>query len=122
MPKNKEKIPTAKELGDYLLDRYNRWKSIYENGCSDPTWEDGVNINLVRNHILITKKNIEKYLGDNFIAYPESYFFPEPVELPNDFMAVERRMGCKGKTLPATKTMPFEEVVKFNWGEALCLT
>ena len=122
MPKKKEKIPTAKELGDYLLDRYSRWKSIYESGCSDPTWEDGVNINLVRNHILITKKNIEKFLGDNFIAYPESYFYPVPVELPNDFMAVERRMGCRGKLLPATKTLPFEEVMSFDWGEVLCPT
>lgn len=121
MPK-REKIPTAKELGEELIDRYNRWKSIYESGCSDPTWEDGVNINLVRNHILIAKKNIEKFLGDNFLAYPESYFFPEPVKLPNDFMAVTRRLGCRGRVLSATKTLPFEEVVKFDWSEALCQT
>lgn len=29
-----------------------RWKDIYENGCSDPFWSDGVNLNLKRNHIL----------------------------------------------------------------------
>ena len=81
-----------------------------------------MNINLVRNHILIAKKNIEKFLGDNFLAYPDSYFFPEPVKLPNDFMAVERRLGCRGKLLQATKTMPYEEVVKFDWGEVLCPT
>lgn len=118
----KEKIPTAKELGEYLLDRYTRWHTIYEEGCSDPTWEDGTNINLVRNHILITKKNIEKYLGDNFLAYPESYFYPDPIVLPNDFMAVTRRLGCKGKVLTATKTLPYSEVVKFDWSEALCLS
>lgn len=122
MPKKKEKIPTAKELGEELINRYNRWKSIYESGCSDPTWEDGVNINLVRNHILIAKKNIEKFLGDNFLLYPDSYFFPEPIKLPSEFMAVDRRLGCRGKVLPATKTLPYEEVVKFDWSEALCQT
>ena len=122
MAKRKEKIPTAKELGEELIDRYTRWSHIYHHGCSDPTWEDGVNINLVRNHILIAKKNIEKYLGDNFSAYPDYYFFPEPMQLTNDFMAVERRLGCRGKLLPATKTLPYEEVMKFDWGEVLCLT
>ena len=118
----KEKIPTAKELGDYLTDEYKRWQSIYESGCSDPTWEDGVNINLVRNHIFYAKKNIEKYLGDNFLAYPDSYFFPEPVQLPSNFMAVTRRLACKGETLTATKTLPYSEVLKFNWSEELCPT
>ena len=116
----KEKIPTAKELEEELIDRYTRWSHIYHNGCSDPTWEDGTNINLVRNHILITKKNIENYLGNNFLAYPDCYFFPEPIQLPNDFMAVDRRLGCRGKILPSTKTLPYEEVVKFCWGEVLC--
>lgn len=29
-----------------------RWKDIYRNGCNDPCWEDGMNLNLVRNHII----------------------------------------------------------------------
>lgn len=31
---------------------YERWNDIAVNGCSDPFWTDGVNMNLVRNHIL----------------------------------------------------------------------
>ena len=31
---------------------YEQWQSIFENGCQDPFWEDGINLNLVRNHII----------------------------------------------------------------------
>lgn len=28
------------------------WDDLKKNGCSDPAWPDGVNLNLVRNHII----------------------------------------------------------------------
>ena len=28
------------------------WKDMKANGCSDPFWPDGVNMNLVRNHVI----------------------------------------------------------------------
>ncbi len=31
---------------------FQRWDEISRNGCSDPIWPDGVNMNLVRNHII----------------------------------------------------------------------
>lgn len=116
----KEKVPSPKELESNLLFDYARWKHIYDYGCQDPSYEDGVNINLVRNHILYGKEQIEKHLGDNFHLYPDCYFFPLPVKLPNDFMAVERKLNCRGKTYPATKTLPYGEVMKFDWSEVLC--
>ncbi len=30
---------------------YKHWDDL-KNGCSDPAWPDGVNLNLVRNHII----------------------------------------------------------------------
>lgn len=120
MAKQREKIPTAKELSEELIDRYTRWSHIYHNGCSDPSYEDGVNLNLVRNHIIYAKKDCEKFLGDNLHLYPDSYFFPDPVQLPNDFMAVDRKLNCRGKVLLSTKTLPYSEVIKFDWSEVLC--
>lgn len=28
------------------------WKDINQNGCNDPFWSDGCNMNLTRNHII----------------------------------------------------------------------
>ena len=50
MAKKKEK--TAELLQEQLENDIRRWHDIYENGCSDPFWPDGVNLNLKRNHII----------------------------------------------------------------------
>lgn len=119
--KNKKKTDNnrSKYFHSCLLDSYARWKSIFEYGCSDPLCSDGVNINLVRNHIIYYKRRVEEELKDNYIAYPESYFYPDPVELPNDFMAVDRKILSEDKVLTANKSMCYSEVVKFDWGEVL---
>ena len=119
MSKKKNPVITSLSLSLELQRCYKRLKDIYENGCSDPTWTDGVNIDLVRNHIIYGKSQCEKVLGDNFIAYPDEYFYPLPVELPDDFMAVDRKLACRGEYLTANKSMCYSEVVKFDWGEVL---
>lgn len=102
-----------------LRERYEHWKDIFDNGCSDPFWADGVNINLVKNHIHYYKQNIEEVAGKQFDLYPEEYFFPEPLELPNNFVAVNRTQGCRGEALTSNKTMCYNEVIKFDWREVL---
>lgn len=34
------------------------WHDLKANGCSDPFWPDGVNMNLVRNHIIFGFRQI----------------------------------------------------------------
>jgi hypothetical protein len=80
----------AAEAAARLAKDYERWRDIYENGCMDPEWPDGVNIGLKRSHIIAGKKTLEGLLGDDWALYPDCYFFPEPPEMPNDFMAVCR--------------------------------
>lgn len=124
MPKKKDKVITSIDLEVRLMSDYSRWKHIFEFGCSDPSWCDGVNINLVRNHIMYDKKRIEEVLKDNYIAYPDSYFYPDPVELPNDFMAVDRKPACIGKFLTSNKNLCYSEAIQFSefdWKEALCV-
>ncbi|MDO4720522.1 MAG: hypothetical protein Q4A78_07655 [Peptostreptococcaceae bacterium] len=36
---------------EYIRD-WNHWRKMYLYGCQDPNWPDGVNLNLVRNHLL----------------------------------------------------------------------
>ena len=47
-------------LLEELKKAYAQWESLYKQGGSDPFYPDGVNLNLVRNHILYFKRQIEE--------------------------------------------------------------
>lgn len=81
----KEKIPSKEELERNLLNEFAHWESLYANGGRDPFCPDGTNLNLIRNHVIWAKKEIERYLDE--ADYPEIYSRPLPPEVPNDYMA-----------------------------------
>ena len=60
----KKKDSSPKEELERLLasheERYSTWHRYNELGGSDPTWPDGANMNLVRNHIIYTKRQIKE--------------------------------------------------------------
>lgn len=72
-----------------LVERYNRWQDLYKNGCFDPNYCDGVNLNLVRNHIHFAKRNIEKLVEEHKeLSFPAEYEKIEiPQEVSSDYMA-----------------------------------
>lgn len=49
-------IPPEKMTIEQILieieNEYARWNHIANNGCQDPFWPDGCNMNLIRNHII----------------------------------------------------------------------
>lgn len=63
------------------------WISISKNGCSDPSWTDGCNMNLVRNHILYYKNKIFEICNQEGFDIPEEYYLPTPPEVDKNFMA-----------------------------------
>ena len=67
-----------------LKKAYAHWQQLYDHGGSDPTWPDGVNLNLVRNHIYYYKRQIE----ENFPLYMshELYQRELPPEVDNNYM------------------------------------
>lgn len=75
----------ASELQESLQNNFNRWQHLYEHGGSDPFYEDGINLNLVRNHIIYDKKLCEEELQSG--EYPQEYFRETPREVENHFMA-----------------------------------
>lgn len=86
------------ELKTALYSDYERWKDIYENGCSDPCWSDGSNLELVRNHILYDKQALSDFCmfhNISFICLPDEFFFPEPPIMPKDFMGNSREIVCR---------------------------
>ena len=71
--------------GAELRSEYARWRELRDRGGTDPFWSDGVNMNLVRNHILYWKRMIEENLQE--AEYPEEYFLDIPPEVNQNYMA-----------------------------------
>lgn len=88
MAKKKQKTinEQIKDLTESLRNSLSRWCDIRDNGCTDPCWSDGTNMNLVHNHIIYYKKQLMELIKDNFMLYPMEFFIPVPPEVPNDYM------------------------------------
>lgn len=63
------------------------WNYINENGCNDPFWPDGCNLNLTRNHIISYKRDIAELCEKTGMALPEEYFLKVTPEVDNNYMA-----------------------------------
>lgn len=58
---NRDAITARRE---YVRRELERWRDIFEDGCSDPAWPDGCNLNLIRNHIIATLSDLRD-LGED---------------------------------------------------------
>lgn len=76
---------TRERLSKLLMDELEHWQEIFEHGCQDPFWPDGVNLNLTRNHILWYRHEIEENLKEE--DYPECYSLPVPPEVDQGYIA-----------------------------------
>lgn len=70
-----------------LIWEYEHWEYLKEYGGSDPHYDDGVNMNLTRNHIIYIKKEMEKDYGQDMGKYPEVYFRELPPEVEGQYIA-----------------------------------
>ena len=70
-----------------IADEIAQWKHINKNGCSDPFWSDGCNMNLIRNHIIYYKNVIMQICTENNLTLPEEYYSPLPPKVGNNYMA-----------------------------------
>lgn len=85
--KKKKPEQELKELCAEIIREREDWKDINEQGCNDPFWPDGCNMNLVRNHILYYRKKIEDICEEIKCVFPEEYYLPVPPEVPENYMA-----------------------------------
>lgn len=79
----KKKQP--EDYGRQLADSFDRWQQLYLYGGQDPGWADGVNLNLVRNHIIYYKSQIRETMAPD--AYPEIYYRATPPQVDSDYIA-----------------------------------
>lgn len=96
-PKTTETI--KQELTMEVEQSFNRWHDIHENGCFDPFWEDGCNLNLVRNHILYFKRRCEEELSES--EYPDLYYAEVPPKVDNHYMANSEKIRRNARDLLA---------------------
>lgn len=71
-----------KQTEQNLIDSFSRWEHLYKYGGQDPFWEDGCNLNLIRNHILSARRRLEE-----LEYFPEIYKREVPPEVDNKYMA-----------------------------------
>ena len=85
----KKKTP-EQELNEVCKDirrEIARWEDINQNGCNDPFWSDGCNMNLTRNHIIYDKWKIAQICEEHGILIPEEMYLPTPPEVSDYYMA-----------------------------------
>ena len=119
-----------KEHRERIIEEREDWKYINEHGCNDPSWPDGSNMNLVRNHILYYRVKIEEICKQTGMPLPEEYFdkrsgkmkkrinkyYPDEIRMKlgrsySDYEATQRRssfeslsgyMDTSGSAVPST--------------------
>ena len=82
--KKKNPDQEIQNLCQEIRQEINHWEDINQNGCNDPSWPDGCNMNLTRNHILYAKRRVAEICDEYRIPIPEEMYLPTPPEV-NDY-------------------------------------
>ncbi len=101
-----------------LENSFARWDFIHEHGCSDPFWADGVNMNLVRNHIMYYKQKLSEEA--TLFLLPEAYYREVPPEVDNNFMA--RPEEIRQNAVRSMQIIDEDENLKFVREQSVHLT
>ena len=111
-----EKI--AEQAND-IREEEKRWDLIRKGGCSDPSWPDGANMNLTRNHIIYAKQNIRELCKESGESPPEEFYFPTPPRVDENFFAnPNSKRARRIKTGPFWKCANVEPPEKRKFEEA----
>lgn len=76
---------------------FERWHELQVNGGSDPNWADGCNMNLIRNQIIYSRKNIDQLSADEHRK--DLYYRPLPPIVDNNYMAKPKEIREKAKAV-----------------------
>lgn len=68
---------TVNETVEAIRQTIANWKNHKENGCNDPSWADGVNMNLLRNHLISYKRQIRELCIANDLHLPPEVYTPD---------------------------------------------
>lgn len=119
----KKKTPEQKlkELCKEIRSEIDHWEYINQNGCNDPFWTNGCNMNLTRNHIIYAKRQIVEMCEEYDIPIPEEMYLPTPPEVSDYYMnnlrdkkRVERvAFGCQERIITKQEKYDREQLSLF---------
>ncbi|TGJ75367.1 hypothetical protein CAGA_24650 [Caproiciproducens galactitolivorans] len=78
------------------------WKDIYKYGCNDTCYPDGVNLNLIHNHVCYHKDKIRHLCSGSGDNPPPEFYLPTPPIVDSNYFAkpkskrAQRIMGRPG--------------------------
>lgn len=102
-----------------LENDYARWDKLFTEGGSDPSWTDGVNLNLARSQLLYDKEQLAKQENSLF-GLPDVYYRETPPEVDNDYMA--RPDEIRENARKAMEIINADENLKFVREQAASLS
>lgn len=93
----KKKTPEQQicEYAQEIVKSIAHWQDIRKNGCNDPGWPDGVNLNLVKNHVIYYKRQIRELCIVFNLPTPQEIYLPTPPVVDNNFFAKPRSDRAK---------------------------
>lgn len=97
MRKVKQGKERLEELIKQCENSFTSWNEIHSNGCRDPNWADGVNLNLVRNHIIYEQKEIERLCEEQDLEKPPILLRGVPEKISNDYVANKEQILSDGQ-------------------------
>lgn len=92
-----------------LESEYEHWEHLYKYGGSDPFYADGVNLNLVRSHIIYEKMMIEEETP--LFMFEEVFQRELPPVVPSDYIA--RKDEIRKNAAKAMEIIDADENLKF---------
>lgn len=107
----KKREPDEADIRGELEEAFARWNALACGECADPGWEDGANMNLVRNHILYYYRQLEEMgacVRNLFGEIVDER--PVPPQVPNNY--VVRNGKCQNRWILKEKGR------KFIWGRS----
>ena len=87
--KGKKPDPVSRllELRQWMRERAACWLYYRDHGGQDPFWQDGANMNLIRNQMIACRNEIQRICAAEGWPLPEEFFIPIPDRVDNTYMA-----------------------------------
>lgn len=82
--------PLEQQLTEVVVNHnrsYDQWEHYHKYGGQDPFWPDGSNMQLIRNHIIYDKRQMEELCEQLGCELPECHARELPPEVSADYMA-----------------------------------